>query len=738
MEKCMFLSLLSQTIDSQYNTSKQALHTLQNFADTNLSSFFSLCFLVLDDTNLDFNIKFLVLSLVKFIYCIETQKERNDLIQISLDLISKCFSLFPIIPYQSGLLSAEVIFYLSDFMNIDQFIFTLFSLLSNNDFIKGSIEAFIYLCTEIELNSTILNQLLNFILQNYSLSDDLLSKLIDLLTLLFTNQKNDFENFQHEIFSSFLSNILKKINLRPTIYYFLATIIKFNTEKINLFNTQDLFQHIYQDLSNKTNIQSISYLLRKFIKKNLYFSIIFQFLPLLYHISCTQLKATIDLEEEFDDQIASFSVIEQMIVLLDEKSLNFFLPFLDFESNVPQIREISFRILSNLFICCSFTNEQIIQFLNLISNHLNDENLRVRESSLWSLHSIIAKKIVPLELIFPLCERISNFFNDHQVLAAISCEILKEFAIENTCNSTCYLIDFFIHLLQNSLSVFLLLRIQKALLSICSCLLFNPEVILNILFKFTNLLNNPETKSILKENIPNKFIYVLIEQILTNLNNIIDINDHYHFLKILFHLLFHLLIKEITVESISAITSLFILCHPSDNSILFNIYQNNPQISINSIIHFSIIKNEISMIPHFWSFIEDKRKQFFKPFYRHLSADNFDFDCSLVEQIQIFYEIYEGEFFKDMLKIIEVIVSSTSHCENWIEFGFKIIIGKDVNSFTTNEIKQALLFLQSAAASNFQQFLHCSASSNIKLFLSNSQNIEEFMILSQTLLKFLQ
>lgn len=393
---------------------------------------------------------------------------------------------------------------------------------------------------------------------------------------------------------------------------------------------------------------------------------------------------------------------------------------------MPQIREVSFKILRTIIINCELDEKSLFGFLGVIFAHLNDSSDRVKEASLWSLHAICYEKVISLDLVKSffekgngeLFEALSSFFfeinnNNNSVLAAIVCEILSLFALDNVDLYFQSIFDMFFQLISNlnfkqlifnSNSAFVQIRIEKVLLKMCSYTFESVEIMNHILYVLITFLN--ETINAFDSNSESlidlhDFLCEIIDTFFQN--NIISHFDVQNFQDLISNLL-NSLQKIVTPMSISAITSIFISLGDSIQSnlnLLFQLFESYPNESILSIIRYSIKQSNFSLILKFWPIIPDKHSLFFAPLIKQIEIGSTSLDES---HIKIFEYFYDPLFLSDFLIILEIVISNTEHAEGWIDFGFKLLKsqGDEINNILDDNLGLIIEFMQSAIASNIQ------------------------------------
>lgn len=480
----------------------------------------------------------------------------------------------------------------------------------------------------------------------------------------------------------------------------------------------------------------------------------------MYSISISHHRTSVEvgIDEDYDIDSAAFSVIDKFISSQKNSSLKHIQSFLSFDSDVPQIREVSFKILRTIIINCELDEKSLFGFLGVIFAHLNDSSDRVKEASLWSLHAICYEKVISLDLVKSffekgngeLFEALSSFFieinnNNNSVLAAIVCEILSLFALDNVDLYFQSIFDMFFKLISNlnskqlifnSNSAFVQIRIEKVLLKMCSYSFESVEIMNHILSVLITFLN--ETINVFDSNSESlidlhDFLCEMIDTFFQN--NIISNFDVQNFQDLISNLL-NSLQKIVTPMSISAITSVFISLGDSIQSnlnLLFQLFESYPNESILSIIRYSIKQSNFSLILKFWPIIPDKHSLFFAPLIKQIEIGSTSLDES---HIQIFEYFYDPLFLSDFLIILEIVISNTENAEGWIDFGFKLLKsqGDEINNILDDNLGLIIDFMQSAIASNIQLCRKLFIDYGLLYILNYALKNPEFASSSQLLL----
>lgn len=455
----------------------------------------------------------------------------------------------------------------------------------------------------------------------------------------------------------------------------------------------------------------------------------------MYSISISHQKVGIEngIEENYDVDSAALSVIEQLIFTQKNCILESIKPYLVFDSESQQVREIGIKLLNSIIINCKLEEQEIFNFLEVIVVHINDPIARVKEASLWALHAICYKKILPLEVVKTFCEKndcvlfevLLSFLteisdDDSSNLAAISCEILSLFVINNVDGCFQSIFDIFFQIVSelqkmnsDSNLAFVQIRIEKVLLKICSNHYEQEDLIHYVLSTLSSYLNQVLHLNLKQSDNLIDFHSFLCEMIDQFLQNNIFCSSSFNFenFQDLIQDLMNELVEFVSKNSISALTSLFISFGDftsSQLSVLFQLYESFQNDSVDSLVRYSIHQSNYSLIEQFWEIIEDKHSSFFVPLIEYIEINSVNLNES---NIQIFEKLFDPLFLNDFLTILEIIISNSETADCWIKFGFQIINSlkqqqsineQKIEEIFQENIKSIINFFQSSEVSNIQ------------------------------------
>lgn len=741
-----YQQLLLSSYESNSEENRQiALHSLLSFIQANLKQVFQFTLDILSNS-FPSKIKFLSISLIRQIYRVPEESQLPILIEFSHPLFNSSFSLIQSeICLEIAAVLGEILVFLSDHnIDIKSTIEEILSFFPQVTIKRGIFEIFIILCENIELDSQIVFFFLNFFSSNPSYSNDFdLIAAIQFLTQISTMENFSFDEKISMNLFPFLINYLNtpNIRIRESVYICLATFCKYQLLFVNFIDISIISQFILSDLSQENCIKEISLFIKKIIKYHFekFSTFIINMIPIFYSISIAHKESeVVDFgEEKSIDHFAALSVIEYCLKYHPDQ-FSQVLSFLDFDSSKPQIREISFRLLSSIFEFVALNQETLLLSLKSISIHMFDINRRVIESSLWALLSFCCHATTPLEFVMDfflqetgrtLFDCLSIYFDkcedkEMAIVSAISIEIICIFALENVYN--CFemlfnqLFQFHISLINTNLQ-FIKIRIEKALLTLIS-----SEIQSNMLLSAYHFLHEfIECKN------ENEFNF-LCELICAyfSFHNECDPN--------LIPLLINDLQTIISSESISSITALYLSQEdqvPLDRSFLFHLFESNTEIAIDSIILYSIEHLDLSLLTNLNPLIDDKHQQILIPLIEKVERENEDVDQL---NIPILNEFYDSCLFSDYIRLISAIISVSESPQPWIEFAIGIFNKEDEEIIYDSIIDIVQLF-ESFAASDLETFQRVIIESQRdKAILISALEIEDISQTAKLLLTMLE
>lgn len=741
------LTLLSNSYESSNETRKTSIIRLFQYIENELEQFLTAIVNILQSKT-DTKFIFLSLALIRRIYQHYDQECVDILIQNSESLVQACISLLQSeVSAQSGATMAEIIIFLSDFeINVNQIIQLLTENLQTNSVKVGIFEFFIIICTEIDLDPEIYFSLISYVIDPQFLSIDSQNDVINGIQMLSHIILEKCQLIDSNLLANIINFLLSALSVneyKSSVYFCFAILAKECALSQQIILDHSFYEELMNDLSNCICLSEIYYFLRKSIKNSSLIpsdspTFYTNILSLLYSISTSHQKVEIEvgIDEDYDNDSIAFSVIDQLISTHKNGLLPVIKPYLIFNSEIPQIREIGIKILNSIIINCKLEEQELLDFLEIIFTHINDPSFRVKEVSLWALHAFCYQKVLPLEIVkefyekedLSFIESLLSFFgeiddNNSSILAAISCEILSLFAIKNIDRCFQAIFDILFRFIfdseshktnSNSNLAFVQIRIEKVLLKMCSNSFDDEDLILYVLSTFSTCLSQLLHLDLKKSEQLidfHNFLCEMIDQFLQN--NILCLSsfDLDHFQDLITNLI-NGLMEFVTGNSISALTSLFTSFGDyisSNLNVLYQLFESYQNESIDSIIRYSINQSNFLLIEQFWEIIEDKHNMFFVPLINSIKNEEVALNES---HIQIFENLFDPLFLNDFLIILEIIISNNDNAENWIELGFRILNSlkqqQDQNENGDHKIEEIfqqninliIKFFQSAEASN--------------------------------------
>ena len=749
MENEELLLILNTAISKNNNEQQNSYYLLFQYIAQNPYNFLEKCLFFLKNEAVNDNSKILIIYLLKNIFLENQIINSQILLNYSNDILQTIISLFIKFPLHAGALAATITIFIYNNINADiipNMIKNIFQLYNSLDFLRGTYEYLIDLFMNIEIDQNVAGSVYNFILAhlNLSIPDDITIEGIFLLSILF---KFQFITSNLDMIFSSLFHLLDTTSsdkLFSYIYECFYSLLKYNNIEIDDIFIISIQSRIIQDLENIStfkkyfNIYYLAKTLKILVKMN-YLVSYDRIIPLIYNIFISHQKIDIDLDEDYDNSISSFSIIEEIIYHNRFEMKLYFLKnkFINFDSRQPQVIELSFRILSSLIITSSFTLEEINTIIQLVIKNLSNENMRIREAVLWTLHSICLVDYFPLNYIYDLSFKTLNYYikyspnndeiNNFVILSAISYEILSLFASHNICNQIHNIFQILLERLIQTRNSFLYIRLDKLLSKIAEKI--NPIFIIECINNyFLNKING------------NKYtwnsIYAILDSSMKNDSSIQLIEKHD---------IITFLLKNINKKSIFTLTKFLLKSNNKDDySYLIDLFNRYPKISISSIILYSIEQCDFSLFSQYWNLVKDK----ISVIKQITQKNDVDYFYKISYQIQIFMEIYESTYFCEFLSLIDIIISNTinEETEKWIYFGMQIIIQKlsifnqEYQQISFKETKKIISFLETVAGSSLEYFINIINKGDyiiLKAFLHHLNETQNSEISSGILLSLL-
>lgn len=266
------ITLLSNSYDSPNETRKSSIILLFQYMEADLDCFLKSIINILQN-NPETRIKFLSLSLIRYIYQYYDQVQIDILTQVSEILIESCISLLQSeIAVQSGATLAEISIFLSTFdMNIDQIVHSLIQNLEQNTIEAGSFEFFNTVCDEINIDSSLYFTIINFITNPEFLSQANQIDVIKGIQLISHIILRDIILIELDTLTSivnFLISAISTFEYKSSVYICFAYLVKKSSYFQHITLDQFFFEELLNDLENENCVFEICYFLRRSIKSN--------------------------------------------------------------------------------------------------------------------------------------------------------------------------------------------------------------------------------------------------------------------------------------------------------------------------------------------------------------------------------------------------------------------------------------------------------------------------------------